>query len=870
MNSSALPHLLGSLALCLFVSSCTKTAETSASTGTIRLCDRYRPESLVAAASSASAQAEKPSEEWRFDGPAPPPEEEPADERKDDAPAPNPPSAGETPPKPEPKLDLTATRGFEAFLDVADLKIDGGLLTGKSTSDVGVLRVGRKPSPKDDAIYAIEVRMRASAGTQLGASLSGEEKLNREAQIGEFKDSARWAMTAPFTAGDAMQTVTILCDNAIFSPSIRLGRIYHLFLQPTDAKDATFAIESIRFVTRREHLASIQSGPSWQGLGDVFRQSIVLRAGQSARFDVDLPPRAWLDLAIGAIVPDPVRFEITVTPKGGAPVTALKRTVTTPERWEDSPVDLAEWSGRRVTIDLAVRSDSPQALGCFGTAIVRSHGAVSNGTPVSSSSSASVSPARKSERVASASTAPRPQGVVLMICDTLRRDHLDAWSYGRPTAPTIAKLASEGARCKDAVSQATWTKVSVPAILSSLYPQTHGIVGPEHRLPNGATTVSEVFQDAGYATFSTSSVAFSGKASNLQQGVDVLHERASVGELQHSSSKTARTFVDRTLAFIESHKDVPFFVVLHVFDPHSPFEPYAPYSEIWSTPESNKAHEKNVERLRKHFEETKQHAMDDLPRSTDLEKLGIDKQEFLKPEYDMYDESIRAMDAEVARMFERLEGLGLRDKTLFAFVADHGEEFLEHGRHFHGQTSYGELTDVPMMFWGPAWVKPGVVVEPTVQTIDLVPTLLDLAGLAVPASAQGWSLAPLVAKNGEWGPYKSRAAFSQALLGGWDKKPEPDSVESFSIIKNGFHLVHNGLRPEGYPEFELFDHVNDPLNAKNLAAEMPERVQQLSTELELWKKWAIASRASIGSADGKAEAMTPQEMNELQQLGYVK
>ena len=96
------------------------------------------------------------------------------------------------------------------------------------------------------------------------------------------------------------------------------------------------------------------------------------------------------------------------------------------------------------------------------------------------------------------------------------------------------------------------------------------------RLPASVTTVAEAFRAAGYATFATSSVPFTGKLTNLHQGLEVLHERPSIEDLDGTSAKTARTFVDRLLLWIEAHQDVPFFAFLHVFDPHSPFEPAEP------------------------------------------------------------------------------------------------------------------------------------------------------------------------------------------------------------------------------------------------------------------------------------------------------
>ena len=177
-----------------------------------------------------------------------------------------------------------------------------------------------------------------------------------------------------------------------------------------------------------------------------------------------------------------------------------------------------------------------------------------------------------------------PRGVILILADTLRRDHLEPWGHERPNAPTLVRLASEGALFRDAIAQGPWTKVSVPAILTSLYPATHGLLDMPDRLPASVTTVAEAFRAAGYATFATSSVPFTGKLTNLHQGLEVLHERPSIEDLDGTSAKTARTFVDRLLLWIEADQDVPFFAFLHVFDPHSPFEPAEPYASMWMDP----------------------------------------------------------------------------------------------------------------------------------------------------------------------------------------------------------------------------------------------------------------------------------------------
>jgi arylsulfatase A-like enzyme len=171
--------------------------------------------------------------------------------------------------------------------------------------------------------------------------------------------------------------------------------------------------------------------------------------------------------------------------------------------------------------------------------------------------------------------------VILIVADTLRRDHLDAWGYERSTAPTVAALAAEGTRFADNISQGSWTKVAVPSLLTSLYASTHGVFDIPHKVPAKVTTLTEVFRENGYATFHTSSVMFSGKNSNLHQGVEVLHERDSIDDLGEYRSKTSRVYVDRLLPWLDDHAEQPFFVFLHVFDPHSPFRPMHPYDVRW-------------------------------------------------------------------------------------------------------------------------------------------------------------------------------------------------------------------------------------------------------------------------------------------------
>jgi arylsulfatase A-like enzyme len=438
-------------------------------------------------------------------------------------------------------------------------------------------------------------------------------------------------------------------------------------------------------------------------------------------------------------------------------------------------------------------------------------------------------------------------------------------------------MASEGALFLDNVSQATWTKVATPSILTSLYPTSHRVKDFSDRLSPLATTLAEVYREAGFATVAYSSVLFTGKYSNLHQGYEELHEATSAQDPRYAA-KTARTYVDRAAEWIERHGDAPFFMFLHVFDPHDPFEPRPPYVSMWADPAKKEKHEKDVENVTKVIEDPlmKQFHM---PSRAEMEKAGLDPTAYIAYEKDWYDGSIRGMDAEVGRLIERLRTLGLEQKVQIAFIADHGEEFIEHGKMFHGHTVYSELTAVPLILYRPGTI-PSVRVPETVRSIDLMPTLLDLSGLPRPEGVQGQSLAPLIAAARNR-PREAGADAAGEATPGWTKLPAitekartghtggppPRETESYGIVLDGWKLIHNANRVGDMPEYELFQRAEDPLDSKNVAAEHPDIVERLKGELEAWHKMVAAAQLPETVSE---ENLSPQELERLRSLGYIK
>src|SRR5258706_4759935 len=263
-----------------------------------------------------------------------------------------------------------------------------------------------------------------------------------------------------------------------------------------------------------------------------------------------LPSRPVMHVALGTPEDGAVTFRIAVR-RGDKEAAVMTRTLTTPYRWEPRIVDLAEFAGTSVTLSLSAASDKEGTLAFWGAPAVRQR----------------TTPGAGSERPARA--------FILIHGDARRKDHVDLYGYERPTAPTLRRLAEEGAFFDNAITQTSWTKAATPSIMTSLYPSTHGVFQIPDRLPASATTIAEVFRDGGFATVSFSSVAFTGQLTNLHQGFEELHESESaVGRAGPRGAKTAREFVDRLLGRVQEPRDRPFFGFLQPFEPPPAFQSY--------------------------------------------------------------------------------------------------------------------------------------------------------------------------------------------------------------------------------------------------------------------------------------------------------
>ena len=807
----------------------------------IHLVDEFKSENVEGTPREVVTMP--PRTEWRFDGSSRSP-------------------SGETD---------SATRGWQAGSGVSDLNVQDGRLVGRSTSDCPIIHVERT-SELDDShqIYAFEIRMRVSGGTKLAVAGDSSEKVDFEKMV-RIAKTQKWFLNVPLKGTDnEMQTYTFCIRFPGWWSDIR-----HLLIRPTDVEGATFAIESIRLLSRKEYFSTNPPMVSWQDLKSIYHQTLVAKTPEVIKFPLRLPDRPWLDLALGTIEDDPVTFQVKIRLAGGRDedATLLVRTITTPRRWEPVQVDLSDYATEDVILSVSLAAQKEGTVGFWGSPVIRNSGAVP--PPAISDSDAF--------------SMETPQGVILIWADALRWDHLKAYGYSRETAPVLSRMAAEGALFHDCLSQATWTLPSTCALITSLYVTTHGVMDDfRDTLPVTATIMPEVFHDAGYATLSFSSNWFTGRYFNMHQGVDELHEYESLDWAKPNSNKTAREYVNRLLGWLEAHREVPFFVFLHVYDPHAPYEPYPPYDTLWANSARKKEHEMHFERA-KEFIVSPERIKSRRPLVKELEKAGIDPDYFISLYKDWYDGSIRGMDTEIGRILERLEELGLDEKTLVIFISDHGEEFLDHGGMSHATTVYSEQTHVPLIVRWPGVVPEGAEVFETVRTIDLMPTILELCHLPVPEGVQGQSLVPLLIKarrtssgstasgdrnaassTGQW---RNEPAVSELLLSERVKKAHPEVLaeyggSSYAIILDGWKLNYYTQPIEGHPEYELYDHRKDPLDKVNLADKHPEIVKRLAEELKAWKEMATA--ASLTPDSELEKKLSSQELEHLRSLGYIK
>ena len=474
-------------------------------------------------------------------------------------------------------------------------------------------------------------------------------------------------------------------------------------------------------------------------------------------FDVVVPDAARLLIGTGLARETPpgaaARFQVEVACDGEEPARLLDvvRSARTEDwHWEDAELDLSKWAGREATLVMRTLAEK--------------------GDP---------HPLWANPRVAAGSRSEDPL-MILIAVDTLRADRLSAYGYERPTSPALDRLASEGVRFDQARSNCNWTCPSFASIFTGLVPSRHGVssYGPATPLPDELVTLAEHLQSRGWATRSIAYKVplFDG---NYEQGFDQAFNVPR--DVIRGEENLARA-----LEWLEDHRGGPSFLFLHFNDPHQPFVQPEPYDRSFGPAPETLGY-------RPPF---------NVPSGSEEEARELFA--------NLYDGAVSYVDSCIGRFLEALRERELYDHASVLFVADHGEQLWEHGRFGHGGDDlYDEIVRVPLIVKPPAGTfEAGQVIEADVSGFDVMPTLLELAGIAPPGEIDALSLMPLIA--GE------RDSFDRVVV-------TETSQRGLALVDGGYKFV---LQPRGAVE-SLYDLSADPLELEDVAEAQPEELARL-------------------------------------------
>jgi arylsulfatase A-like enzyme len=492
----------------------------------------------------------------------------------------------------------------------------------------------------------------------------------------------------------------------------------------------------------------------------------------------------------------------------------LERTSSTPETWDDVEVDLTAFRGQRVEVHLTTRSPAP-SVAFWSNPVLRG-------------------------------PRERPVNVLVVLEDTLRADHLSTYGHPRATSPAKDALAREGVVFERADSQATKTRPSCPAQMTSLYPTATGVWSQQDALHERYLTLAEVLRAQGFATGSIIQNGNAGPVAGLHQGF---------GTFAYRPEARAELYDVEVRDWIRRHADRNFFLYVHLVDPHSPYDPPPGYRAWFAEPDGSPP----VER-RAHFDP----AWVERPTVAGRQAL--------------YDGEIAHNDAHFGDLIEWLRGEGLLDDTLLVFLSDHGEFLGEHGLWEHEPPSYRQVVHVPLLMRYPKAFRAGHRVRTPVQVIDVMPTILEIAGIdAAPLLMQGDSLVSLAAGRNA-AHWDVRLAVSEEVT---DKAKRNDRPWA-SVFFRDFHAVNSeSFVPAALAEilssrvdllhlrvFDLGDDFEEERFANGHFVDLPlkRRIDHFVRELQATNRRIQAAIAPEG-----AEAPRNREVEaQLRALGYAE
>lgn len=293
--------------------------------------------------------------------------------------------------------------------------------------------------------------------------------------------------------------------------------------------------------------------------------------------------------------------------------------------------------------------------------------------------------------------AAEPSNILLITLDTTRADHLGCYGNTKAITPTLDRLASEGALFQNAFTPAPITLPAHTSILTGLYPFRTGVRdNGVSSVPNSTETLAEMLQSNHYHTFGFVSASVLDRFFGLNQGFDLYEDNISLNA-KGTGNEGQRTASEVNRSLFQNKIAAPYFLWVHYYDAHFPYQPPAPYSEKFAS--------------------------------------------------SPYDGEIAYVDSQIQALLDHLKSQKLLENTIVIITADHGEGLGDHQERTHGVFLYDSTLHVPLIVWYLGKIQPGRKIGGMVSLVDITPTILEYAGLKVPEGLDGISLKTAIDKG---------------------------------------------------------------------------------------------------------------------------
>jgi len=392
--------------------------------------------------------------------------------------------------------------------------------------------------------------------------------------------------------------------------------------------------------------------------------------------------------------------------------------------------------------------------------------------------------------------------IILISVDTLRADHVGCYGYERETTPNIDALAADSTLFSHVYASSPWTLPSHVAMLTALYGVHHQVYHDDEKMDPALTTLADVLRQNHYFCSAFVGGGFVSAVYGFSKGFDSYSEGAG-GVF---SQRSAELLYENVSDWLDQNaEDKNFFLFLHTYQPHDPYACPDPYRSMFLPADAKWRHINLLGHL-----DGKPNIFKKLPDDERLNAIGL------------YDAEIRYTDEQlVGPLIQKLKSAGLYDKTLIVFTSDHGEEFFDHSSWGHGHQLYDESLKVPLIIKFPNSAHKGIRCDTIVSLVDVMPTILEEAGIDVSRlDLDGQSLIPVLT-----GREKEDRVFL-ADIG--DNVLDSHVPQKYATNRNREKFILNKPfsdedqafflhPPPATGPVELYDLVKDPCEVTNLA-----------------------------------------------------